>query len=148
MDWLTKEQTTAAKHKILRYAVATFGVIAFVLVVVLLAAPAKAQDFRHLPGVDDHSGPDHWYDAWCCNQRDCRPAKPGELSWEVKGWRHNPSGYLYPHSRVLTIPKSAPEADRLVMHVCEHLYDDWDEDLEENVKAGQPRCIYGAEAGG
>lgn len=45
--------------------------ILIVLSVFLFAMPAKPHD---------------WYDAACCNNRDCRPAAPGEVVFTANGW--------------------------------------------------------------
>lgn len=105
---------------------------------VLLTGAAAAE----LEGPErDHSAATHWYEGWCCNLMDCRPARPGELRWTPAGWLHVPSGVVVPEDQLRPIPDRAPERDKLMMHVCisEH---DLFEDGRMTVPKGGPRCLY------
>lgn len=106
--------------------------------------PAGSQDMESM----EHYMPDHWYDLSCCSRKDCRRARPGELSWSPEGWLHHPSGMTFPHKYVRAIPDKAPDEDKLHMHVCIFLYDGYSHAFKGQVKKGSPRCIYQQRAGG
>lgn len=52
-----------------------------------LALASNASADENLPrGLGHNNNPAHWYDAGCCNMKDCEPVEPGAI-------RETPQGY-------------------------------------------------------
>jgi len=101
---------------------ALLGVIA--IAVVLGSKIAQGQEFperRHVP-----SDPDHWYPTECCDLRDCRPARPGEVTYrsDLKMYVVNVEGMpqpeLVPADQVRRAEVPHDEED--LHHICIRQY--------------------------
>ncbi len=126
--------------RFIRYILLFYVVLTVAAVVFVAVASAQPRSDR------DHSAPDHWYEAWCCDLNDCRRAEPGEIRWTPEGWLHVPSGSIVPEDRVLSIPDHAPEADKMMMHPCKADYDIFEDGVLVAPKGGL-RCLYKGETG-
>ena len=74
-------------------------------------APVAAVALLAALCVPERAGAHDWYPVACCDQRDCRPAEPGEMRQTPEGWLHVPTGTLVPHDRYRDSPDGR-------IHVC------------------------------
>ena len=99
---------------------------AIFLTVCVLAFDAFGQSLY--PGHPNmtHFGQGHFYDHACCDRRDCRPVKPGEVKRHdtLPGWVHIPTGtFMHDDDILRKIPDRALDSDKYQSHICFYLRD-------------------------
>jgi len=92
------------------------ALVAFLMALLLMASLALA-----------HEASTGWkYDAYCCNERDCRQALPGEVQFTPRGWMID--GEVIPEGD----ERIRPSGDRMI-HVCKEMQPHYDRKW---------RCLY------
>ena len=101
-------------------------ITALVFGVVTAAAQAQDQGTSGTPPYLSHppiGSRHHWYPQWCCDEKDCAPAKPGTLRREDAGWTYLPTGKYIPDEMTMVIPDRASDEDKARPHICLRQYE-------------------------
>lgn len=94
------------------------AILSLMLAMIILGAMSESVRSERRPPTHMNGDNNHWYNGWCCNQRDCRPAKPGEVYATPEGWRVHGYDTVLDYNDESRVKKVPDKHDDGRFHVC------------------------------